>query len=149
VTDHGPSGDTGRSGHDEVSIAVAGQNLGWPTIYSCEAKEGLVSASLTWDEAAPPGGAAIYRGDLISEWKGKLIIGTLRSEHLHVVELDPANPRRVAKHEVYFQGEPPAGHGRLREVIMGPDGALYVTTSNCDSRGDCPDDKDKILRITR
>jgi hypothetical protein len=32
---------------------------------------------------------------------------------------------------------------------MGPDGAPYVTTSNCDGRGDCPDDKDRILRITR
>ena len=32
---------------------------------------------------------------------------------------------------------------------MGPDGQLYVTTSNCDGRGSCPADKDRILRITR
>jgi hypothetical protein len=32
---------------------------------------------------------------------------------------------------------------------MGPDGELYITTSNCDGRGDCPPTKDKILRITR
>src|SRR6185436_4163418 len=41
VTDHGPSGELGRRGHDEVNVARAGQNLGWPTIYSCEAKKGL------------------------------------------------------------------------------------------------------------
>jgi len=37
--------------------------------------------------------------------------------------------------------------GRLRDVVMGPDGAPYVTTSNCDGRGDCPRDRDKILRL--
>jgi len=37
----------------------------------------------------------------------------------------------------------------LRETIMGPDGELYVTTSNCDGRGICPEERDKILRLTR
>jgi aldose sugar dehydrogenase len=149
VTDHGPSGDTGRTGHDEVTVAHAGENLGWPGIYGCETEERKVPPALTWTEAVPPGGAAIYTGAAIPEWKGSLLIGTLRSKHLHRVAFDPANPRRVARHEVYLQGEPPAGFGRLREVVMGPDGALYVTTSNCDGRGDCPADKDRVLRITR
>jgi glucose/arabinose dehydrogenase len=39
--------------------------------------------------------------------------------------------------------------GRLRDVIMGPDGHLYVTTSNCDGRGDCGSRKDLILRLRR
>jgi glucose/arabinose dehydrogenase len=46
-------------------------------------------------------------------------------------------------------GDPPRGLGRLREVAEGPDGALYVTTSNCDGRGDCPADKDRIVRILK
>ena len=46
-------------------------------------------------------------------------------------------------HEVYLENE----FGRLRDVALSPDGELYVTTSNCDSRGSCPDDKDRILRI--
>jgi glucose/arabinose dehydrogenase len=149
VTDHGPSGDTGRRGHDEVSVARRGDNLGWPGIYSCEAKKGNVTPSLTWEEAAPPGGAAIYTGDAIPEWKGSLLVGTLRSTHLHRVLLDPKNPGRVAQHEVYFEGEPPKGLGRLREVIMGLDKQLYVTTSNCDGRGECAEDKDRIVRITK
>ena len=44
-------------------------------------------------------------------------------------------------HEVYLRGQ----HGRLREVRMGPDGHLYVTTSNCDGRASCPPSKDAIL----
>jgi aldose sugar dehydrogenase len=145
VTDHGPSGDLSRRGHDEVTVAGPGANLGWPTIYSCETREGMVSPSLTWEEAVPPGGAAIYRGTKISEWTDSLLIGSLGSKHLHRVTFDAAQPTKVASHEVYLQN----AHGRLREVIMGPDGDLYVTTSNCDGRGDCPKDKDKILRITR
>lgn len=145
VTDHGPSGELMRRAHDEVNVARAGDNLGWPTIYSCEAREGMVSPSLTFEEALPPGGAAIYTGDAISEWKGSLLIGTLGSRHLHRVEFDAQEPRRVARHEVYLRNT----HGRLREVVMGPDGHLYVTTSNCDGRGGCGPRKDLILRLKR
>ncbi|RUR72458.1 PQQ-dependent sugar dehydrogenase [Chlorogloeopsis fritschii PCC 9212] len=145
VTDHGPSGDLGRTGHDEVSVATAGDNLGWPDIYGCESQKGMVVPSLTWQQAVPPGGAAIYTGNTIPEWKGNLIIGTLGSRHLHRVVFDSANRDRVQLHEVYFQNQ----FGRLREVAMGLDGELYVTTSNCDGRGNCPQGGDKILRITR
>jgi glucose/arabinose dehydrogenase len=145
VTDHGPSGDTLRRAHDEVNLARAGDNLGWPEIYSCEAAEGMVTPSLTFEEAAPPGGAALYTGDAISEWKGSLLVGTLGSRHLHRVVFDEQEPRRVAQHEVYLRNT----HGRLRDVLMGPDGHLYVTTSNCDGRGDCGPRKDLILRLRR
>jgi aldose sugar dehydrogenase len=55
--------------------------------------------------------------------------------------------RTVVRNERYLHGK--QGHGRLRDVVMGPDGHLYVTTSNCDGRGDCPADGDRILRIRR
>jgi glucose/arabinose dehydrogenase len=144
LTDHGPSGELGRRGHDEVSVARPGDNLGWPTIYGCEAAAGLVTPGLTWEEAAPPGGAAVYTGSAIPEWQGSLLIGTLGAEHLHRVVIEDG---RVVRHEGYFAGGD--GFGRLRDVVMGPDGELYVTTSNCDGRGDCPPEGDRILRITR
>lgn len=149
VTDHGPSGDLGRSGHDEIHWAQPRANLGWPPIYSCMTREGMDAPSLTWQRAAPPGGAAFYTGTKIPEWKGSLLVGTLRSQHLHRVVFAKDNPKRVTLHEVYLHGDPPTGYGRLRDVVMGPDGDLYVTTSNCDGRGNCPSDKDRILRITR
>ncbi len=142
VTDHGPSGELGRSGGDKVSVATAGDNLGWPVQQACQAKAGLVTPSLVWREAAPPGGATIYTGDTISQWKGSLIIATLGSEHLQRVAFAPQSSQ-VERHEVYLRGE----QGRLREAIMGLDGELYVTTSNCDGRGSCPPQKDKILRV--
>ncbi|HEX8821123.1 MAG TPA: PQQ-dependent sugar dehydrogenase [Archangium sp.] len=144
-TDHGPSGDTLRSGHDEVNVVRKGDNLGWPTLYSCEASEGLVTPSLTWDDAVPPGGAAVYTGEAIPEWKGSLLVGALGARHLHRVVFSQENPRQVTRHEVYLRNT----WGRLRETLMGPDGHLYVTTSNCDGRGDCGERKDVILRIRR
>lgn len=142
LVDHGPSGEMGRTGHDEVNVAKANDNLGWPTIYGCELQGELVAPVLTWKNAVPPGGAAVYTGDMIPEWKGSFIIGTLESEHLHRAVIENGI---LSSHEVYFQGE----LGRLREVIMGPDGHLYITTSNCDGRGNCPSEGDKILRIVK
>ncbi|HEY9630264.1 MAG TPA: PQQ-dependent sugar dehydrogenase [Coleofasciculaceae cyanobacterium] len=144
VSDHGPSGELGRSGHDKVSVAQAGDNLGWPTTYRCESQQGLVTPAIVWQQALPPGGAAIYTGDAIPEWQGSFIVAALRAEHLQRVVIDPQT-NQVQLHEVYLQGE----QGRLREAIMGSDGELYVTTSNCDGRGSCPPQQDKILRITR
>jgi aldose sugar dehydrogenase len=149
VTDHGPSGELGRRGEDKVSVLQAGDNMGWPAVENCEAEAEFVRPSLVWREAAPPGGAAIYTGDAIPEWKGNLIIGTLRSRHLHRVVFDSDNPSQVLTHEVYFQGNSPNGFGRIRDVIMGTDNELYITTSNCDGRGNCPQGQDKIIRITQ
>ena len=145
VVDHGPSGELNRRTHDEVNFARAGDNLGWPDIYSCEAREGMVSPALSWEAAHPPGGAAHYTGTSISEWRGSLLVGMLGAQHLHRVQFDSASPGRVQSHEVYLQGS----YGRLREVMMGPDGHLYVTTSNCDGRGTCPAARDRILRLLR
>ncbi|HWE26091.1 MAG TPA: PQQ-dependent sugar dehydrogenase [Myxococcales bacterium] len=143
LTDHGPSGEMLRTGHDEVNLASPGANLGWPTIYGCEKKAGMIAPSLTWTEAVPPGGASFYTGTGIPEWRGSLLIGTLRSQHLHRVKFSDADPAQVELHEVYFANEA----GRLRDVVMGPDGFLYVTTSNCDGRGECGRDRDRILRV--
>jgi aldose sugar dehydrogenase len=149
VTDHGPSGELGRRGEDKVSVLQAGDNMGWPAVENCTATDEFVPPSLVWREAVPPGGAAVYTGDAIPEWQGSLIIGTLRSRHLHRVVFDSENPRKVATHEVYFSGSSPNGFGRIRDVIMGADNELYITTSNCDGRGSCPPSQDKIIRITR
>lgn len=149
VTDHGPSGlpaEDGRTDHDEVSLASAGDNLGWPTIYACEEAAGLVTPSITFGDAMPPGGAALYTGTEIPEWQGDLLIGVMGfsagTPHLHRLRL--ADNGNVVISEVYLSGT----YGRLREVVMGPDGGLYVTTSNCDGRGDCGDG-DRILRVGR
>jgi glucose/arabinose dehydrogenase len=146
LTDHGPSGDTFRTGDDELTLIQAGDNLGWPTLTGCRMAPGLRHPLMAWKNALPPGGASFYRGTAIPEWTGSLIISALGARHLHRVKLS-ADGSRVEKAEVYLRGEAPNGLGRLREAIMGPDGHLWVTTSNCDDRGTCPAQKDVVARI--
>jgi glucose/arabinose dehydrogenase len=150
IVDHGPSGfgvEDGRMNHDEVHIAEAGDNLGWPNIYACEESAGMRAPLMTWGDALPPGGAAIYRGETIPQWKGDLLVGVLGFGsdigHLHRLQINEGG--QVIRSEVYLHGA--QGFGRMREVIMGPDGHLYVTTSNCDGRNECPPSKDLILRL--
>lgn len=139
VADHGPSGEFGWTGHDEVSIATRGANLGWPEVKGCETRAGLVTPLLSWESAVPPGGGTIYRGTELP-FDGDFLVGTLGSRHLHRVALAGD---RLRAHEVYLDGE----LGRIRTVIQGPDGGLYLTTSNCDGRGDCPPEKDVLVRV--
>ncbi|MEO1232356.1 MAG: PQQ-dependent sugar dehydrogenase [Myxococcota bacterium] len=148
VTDHGPSGlpvEDGRSDFDEVNVASPGDNLGWPMTYRCETQAGLTAPRKTWVRAMPPGGAAVYTGGSLP-WQGDLLIGVLGFEadvgHLHRVSFDDVG--NIVRSETYLRGD--EGYGRLREVAMGPDGHLYVTTSNCDGRGTCGEG-DRILRI--
>ena len=109
---------------------------------------------LAWENSVPPTGAIFYRGDLIPEWTDSFLLTTvglverftgrrMDGRHLHRVVLDPDDPYKVVDHEVYLQGT----FGRLRTLVEGPDGYLYMMTSNCDNRGECPPEGDKILRI--
>jgi glucose/arabinose dehydrogenase len=147
IADHGPSGEiNGWRGHDEIDVARAGDDLGWPAVHGCDEAKGAVTPSLAWEEAVPPGGGAVYTGTSIPSFRGAFVVGSLKAENLQVIHFDAQAPGRVTSHEVYLDG--PSGHGRLREVVMAPDHQLYVTTSNCDGRGTCGADRDRILRIT-
>ena len=154
MVEHGPSGiELGRQdlrGYDEINVVTAGDNLGWPNIWGCATQEGLVSPVLTWEDPAPPTGAIFYRGDLISEWTDSFLFTTVGLEdrreggrHLHRVVFDKDDPYTILAHEVYLHH----AYGRLRTIVSDADGWLYIMTSNCDNRGTCPPEGDKILRI--
>ncbi len=154
VADHGPSGEFGRTGHDEVNIATPGANLGWPTTYACQASPGLTAPILTWVSAQAPGGLSVYRGNLLPNWRGDIVVGMLRSQRIHRIKLGfESRSVGILSHESYFSGRPDEStgastFGRIREVITGPDNELYVTTSNCDGRGRCPSTtRDMILKL--
>lgn len=142
ITDHGPTGDLQRAGHDEVNVARAGDSLGWPDVWGCEQRDNVVAPLLVFENAVPPGGSIFYRAAAIPEWQGAYLIAALAARHLQVLRFN-ADHTRVDSHEVYLRD----AHGRLREVVEAPDGSLWITTSNCDSRGVCPAERDKVLRL--
>ena len=142
ATEHGPSGWHGIA-HDEINVIVPGANYGWPDIIGSESMDGLVTPILnTGDDTWAPSGAEFYEGDKIPQWSGKFFVATLRGNHLHMVDFD-LDENKVISDQKLFEGD----FGRLRDVATGPDGYLYVLTSNQDGRGAPVVNDDRILRI--
>jgi glucose/arabinose dehydrogenase len=128
-TEHGPSGGDGPQGFDEVNEIEEGRNYGWPEVFGAD--HGDFTAPLkVYEEAIAPSGATF--------WKGEFVFATLRGEALRRLDLDSGED------EVLLDGE----YGRLRTVRVGPDGALYVLTSNRDGRGSPQEGDDRVLRVT-
>jgi len=140
------SSEHGPSGNDEINFIQPGRNYGWPVVNGTAGNPDfrdpiLSTGSDTW----APSGMTYYSGSQIPEWTGKFLVTTLRGQHLRVLDIDfsTGNPQVVSS-TPYFSGT----YGRLRDVVEGPDGFVYVATSNRDGRGTPNAGDDKILRIT-
>ncbi len=142
-TEHGPSGEGLKFAHDEINKIVPGGNYGWPQIVGDGDSEEYVdpvyhTGDVTW---APSG--ITFLDSPSSVWHLKLFIATLRGGHLRVVTLAPPDYTEVESTTALYQGE----LGRLRDVVQGPDGYLYVCTSNRDGRGSPGEEDDLIVRV--
>lgn len=145
-SEHGPSGEFGRFGHDEINIIVRGGNYGWPKVIGAPGMKPYIDPVIVWKKTTPPSGMTFYRGDLLRHLKGDLFIATLKSECLVRVQFaEKGKVKRIGKWFSEEQGE--GRFGRLRDVVEGPDGALYFLTNNRDGRGTPRPGDDKIYRI--
>ena len=128
----------GARGGDEINFPEPGKNYGWPTIsYGRHytggrigvgtAAPGLEQPVHYWDPSIAPSGLAVYDGDLFSEWRGDILVGALRAQLLTRLEMSGG---RVTREERMLEGE----LGRIRDVEVGPDGAVYLLTDK-DSGG--------------
>ncbi|MEO8431079.1 MAG: PQQ-dependent sugar dehydrogenase [Acidobacteriota bacterium] len=143
-TEHGPSGFDGPGGGDEVNLVEPGRNYGWPLIHHRQTREGYVSPLLEFTPAIAPSGATFVRGGALARLTGDFVFAALIGEKLVRVRFEEGAPGRVRGVEDLLADE----YGRFREVMAGPDGALYVSTSNRDGRGHVRSGDDRILRIS-
>lgn len=131
----------GQNAYDELNRIEVGANYGWPTVEGAagatraEAADGseLVDPLVTWstDEASPSG---------IAVSDDAVHLAALRGERLWTVPLADLATERAA---------PTASLdlGRLRDVVVGPDGALWVLTQNTDGRGEPREGDDRLVRL--
>lgn len=141
-TEHGPSGFDGPQGGDEINLIQAGGNYGWPLITHDEQREGTISPIMQFTPAEAPASLSFYASDVLSMFTGSLFFGALRGEGLVRVVLSETDPPAIIAVEKII-----SDIGRVRDVVQGPDGLIYFSTSNRDGRGKARDGDDHIYRI--
>ena len=146
AAEHGPDVD------DEVNLLRSGGNYGWDPsrggavggydedVPMTDLRRFPDAVAATWSSGSPTEavcGAAFLSGPGWGDLDGALAVTALKGSKLMLFTLDPAGAVR----QIATPAELNDTHGRLRAARLGPDGALYVTTSNGDD--------DKLLRVSR
>jgi glucose/arabinose dehydrogenase len=143
ATEHGPTGEFGAFARDELNLIVPGGNYGWPHVIGRAGDPRYIDPVLeSGDETWAPSGCDFCTSSDLPELKGCLLFAALRGTALHAVRFDEEEMRPV-EHFRLLQGT----YGRLRDVRQGPDGSLYVLTSNRDGRGAPRPGDDRVLVI--
>ncbi|MBY5967316.1 PQQ-dependent sugar dehydrogenase [Halomonas denitrificans] len=126
ATEHGPRGG------DELNLIQPGENYGWPDVtrgrdYATNLPLGVDSAPgkrdplHVFEGRFAPSGLAVVSGNEFADWQGDLLAGGLRSERLVRLRFDAD---QLIEREVILDGEV----GRIRDVRVGPEGAVYLLT---------------------
>ena len=148
ITEHGPSQN------DEVNLIEAGRNYGWPAVQGrCDGDIGpaelsfcsansVVEPMALWSPTIAPAGLAFYDSPLIPAFGRSLLLVSLKDATLYRLALSD-DGRGVESTETLFVRD----FGRLRAVLVAPDGAIYLGTSNRDGRGTPMPTDDRIIRI--
>ena len=127
IHEHGPKGG------DEINVLIAGANYGWPevtfgknysgtTITEYTTKEGMEDPLHHWTPSIAPCGMSFVTSDLFSNWKGNLLVGSLKFRYVARLELDG---EQVLHEEKLLENI-----GRIRAITQGPDGYLYVSAES-------------------
>ncbi len=128
--------EMGPLGGDEFNAPKPGANFGWPlvsagmnydgsTIPAPSTRTDLADAAHLWTPSISPSGMAFYEGDVFPEWSGSALIGSLSDGSIVRVELEG----ETVTHEERI----PVG-ARVRDVVEGPDGLIYLLTDQDDGK---------------
>lgn len=130
--------ELGPDKNDEINVIVSGGNYGWPDA-ECSSDGTFEDAVLCYDPSIEPGGIIHYSGNRLDLESG-FVMASLRATNLYQLDFEEGLPS---------QKSILSGTGRIRDVAEGPDGSLYIITSNTDGKG-FPDSRDdRLIRIVR
>ena len=136
--------EMGPAGGDELNAVKRGGNYGYPVVSNGDHYDGreipdhdtrpeFLAPAVWWTPVVSPGNMIVVRGGQFSDWRGNLLIAGLSSQAIVRIETDGDSAREVARY--------PMG-ARIRCVVEGPDGALWVLEDErASSRG-------RLLKLT-
>ncbi|WEK57531.1 MAG: PQQ-dependent sugar dehydrogenase [Candidatus Brevundimonas phytovorans] len=129
----------GTRGGDEINLDQAGKNYGWPGVaYGIEyngsaipeavtVKDGTEQPVYYWDPVIAPGGMTFYEGAMFPGWQGNLLVTGLGGKQLARLVIE--NNRVVGEERLLTDL-----NARIRDVAVGPDGAVWVITDEDDGK---------------
>jgi glucose/arabinose dehydrogenase len=127
------SAEHGPMGGDEVNHILPGHNYGWPVVTFGKNYDGTIVSPLTEKEGITPpaihytpsiavSGIRFYEGTRFPQWRGKLLLGSLAYQQLHLLSIEG---EKVTRDEILL-----ADIGRIRDVTVDPDGYPCVVLNN-------------------
>ena len=128
----------GPEKNDEINLIQAGKNYGWPE-QQCSGNDKFENPILCFDPSIEPGGILFYSGDRL-DFESPFIMASMRATNLYQLDFEEG---------LSSQKSILSGIGRVRDVVQGTDGSLYVITSNTDGKGFPDRTDDKLLRIIK
>ncbi len=131
--------EEGPTRNDEINLIKPGQNYGWPN-QECSGSPQYQDALICYDPSIEPAGITYYSAGKL-DIKNSLILSTLLGGNLYQL---PVQNGTILDKKIIFDGV-----GRIRDVSEGPDGYLYILTSNTDGMGFPDQNDDKLLRIVK
>lgn len=149
------SSEHGEATDDEINVIYKGKNYGWPQVegfcdqqsemQKCESLQVEEPISI-WTPTYAPCGLAYFDHPSIPEWRHCLLQGFLKERRLTIIPLseDGLAADNDARYDVLIRK-----YGRIRDVLVSPNGRLFVCTSNNEANGATvpPDNYDKIIEI--
>jgi len=131
--------ESGPTKNDEINLITPGSNYGWPQVQCYTNDDTFVNPLKCFDPGLEPGGIIFYSGDKL-DLGNNMILASQKATILFKVEINDndANLERIL-----------SGVGRIRDVSQGPDGYIYIITTNTDGKAFPAPDDDKLLRILK
>lgn len=145
------SSEHGTGNNDEINIIEPNRNYGWPTVEGlCNTPTEVTFCSAnnvkepiwSWSPSIAPAGIEMYQNPAIPEWNNSLLLAVLKNKQLIHLKLSD-DGTQIIQQNIYLTNT----YGRLRDVLVVPDGRVFICTSNKDYAGTPGANDDRIIEL--
>jgi aldose sugar dehydrogenase len=145
------SSEHGTGANDEINIIEPTRNYGWPTVEGvCNTAAEITFCTnnnvkepiWSWSPSIAPCGIDLYQNTAIPEWDNSLLLAVLKNKQLIQLKLS-ADGATITQQNIYLTNT----YGRLRDVLVIPDGRIFLCTSNRDYAGSPIAVDDRIIEL--